>query len=85
MWYKIYRERVNLPRRGYTSIGFSSLPKEYVEAIDKLKEDPKFIEKMKIKGFTRFSRALVIRIALKELFEREGVNPFCTKNKGRLI
>ena len=87
LFLKIVREEgVSLPRKDYKSIGYSSLPKEYVEAIDKLIEDPKFIREMKIAGFTRISRALVIRVALKDLFKRKGVNPFCyEKNKGRLI
>ena len=70
-----------MPRKDYKSIGYTSLPKEYVEAIDRLLEDSKFIHEMKIAGFTRMSRALVIRVALKDLFERKGINPFVPESK----
>jgi hypothetical protein len=64
-----------LPRKGYKSTGDSSLPQELINAIDRLKEDPKFIQEMRRKGFKRkISRALVLRIAILELLERRGVD-----------
>jgi len=62
-----------LPRKGYKSIGYNSLPNEIVKAIDKLKNDPKFIREMKLKGITQISRALVIRIAVLELLKSKGI------------
>ena len=61
------------PRKGYKSTGRNSLPDEIVEAIDKLKEDPKFIREMKMRGITRISRALVIRIAVLDFLKRKGI------------
>jgi len=66
-------EACRLPRKGYKSTGNSSLPEELIEAIDKLKKDPKFIREMKMKGITRISRALIIRIALLDLLKRRGI------------
>lgn len=62
-----------MPRKGYTSTGKNSLPDEIVEAIDKLREDPKFIREMKMRGITRISRALVIRIAVLDLLKDKGI------------
>lgn len=62
-----------MPRKGYKSTGRNSLPNEIIEAIDKLKEDPKFIREMKMRGMTRISRALVIRIAVLDFLKRKGI------------
>ena len=62
-----------MPRKGYKSTGRNSLPNEIVEAIDKLKEDPKFIREMRMRGVTRISRALVIRIAVLDFLKRKGI------------
>ena len=62
-----------MPRKGYKSTGRNSLPNEIVEAIDKLKEDPKFIREMKMRGITRISRSLVIRIAVLDFLKRKGI------------
>ena len=62
-----------MPRKGYKSVGYNSLPDDYIKAMDKLKKDPKFIAEMRRKGHTRISRALILRIAINELLERKGI------------
>lgn len=62
-----------MPRKGYKSTGRNSLPNDIIEAIDKLKEDPKFIREMKMRGITRISRALVIRIAVLDFLKCKGI------------
>ena len=61
-----------MPRRGYTSTGRNSLPDEIIEKIDKLKEDPNFIREMRLRGITRISRALVLRVAVLDLLKKYG-------------
>jgi len=62
-----------MPRKGYTSTGSDSLPTELINAIEKLRTNPKFIADMKRKGIRRISRALVIRIAVTEYLESKGI------------
>jgi hypothetical protein len=62
-----------LPRKGYKTVGKESLPDEIVEAIDKLKKDPDFIREMRLKGYSRISRRLVIHIAVLDLLRRKGI------------
>ena len=61
-----------MPRRGYTSTGKNSLPDEIVKGIDKLKEDPTFIREMRMRGITRISRALILRLAVIEMLKKYG-------------
>ena len=61
-----------MPRRGYTSTGKNSLPDEIVKSIDELKEDPEFIREMRMRGITRITRALILRVAVIELLKKYG-------------
>jgi len=62
-----------MPREGYKSTGSDTLPEALMKAIDKLRNDPKFIAEMHRRGIRRISRALVIRIALTEFLEGKGI------------
>ena len=61
-----------MPRKGYTSTGKNSLPDEIVKGIDKLKEDPKFIHEMRMRGITRITRALILRVVVIDLLKKYG-------------
>ena len=63
-----------MPREGYTSAGNSSLPKAYIKAIKMLMEDPGFIQQMERLGHVRVSRALVIRMALRDYLKGKGID-----------
>lgn len=63
-----------MPRQGYKSTGNSSLPNQFIEGIEKLIKDPKYVREMRAKGFTRISRALVIRMALINYLRDKGIN-----------
>ena len=63
-----------MPREGYTSAGSSSLPDEYVEAIKKLLKDEGYKREMRGKGHIRVTRALVIRMALRDYLKGKGID-----------
>jgi hypothetical protein len=63
-----------LPKKGYVSTGNGSLPQEFIDAIEKLLKDSKYIAEMKAKGYARISRALVIRMSLIEYLKGKGVD-----------
>jgi len=63
-----------MPRKGYMSAGSSSLPDEYVEAIEKLKKSEDYKREMRAKGHVRVSRALVIRMALRDYLKGKGID-----------
>jgi len=62
-----------MPREGYRTVGKNSLPDELIEAIDKLRKNPKYIREMRLRGFRRISRALVIRMALLDYLADKGI------------
>lgn len=49
------------------------MEEELTKAIDRLLTDPKFVAAMRKRGIQRISRALVIRNALIEYLERQGI------------
>ena len=63
-----------LPKKGYVSTGNGSLPQEFIDAIEKLLNDQKYIAEMKAKGYARISRALVIRMSLINYLKDKGID-----------
>jgi len=63
---------VSLPRPGYKTVAGRSLPEAYVQIMEKIKKDPKFIAMMQREGHVRITVSLVLRIAVKHLAEDMG-------------
>ena len=61
-----------MPREGYKTVAGRSLPEAYIQAMKKIKEDPKFIVMMQREGHVRITVSLVLRIAIKNLAKDMG-------------
>ena len=61
-----------MPRKGFKTVAGRSLPEAYVQIMEKIKKDPKFIAMMQREGHVQISIALVLRIAIKHFAEDMG-------------
>jgi len=63
-----------VPRKGYKTVGNTSLPIGYIEAMERLKNDPDYVREMHSEGHLKVSKALIIRKALRAYLEGKGQN-----------